>query len=151
MPTIWIDGDACPKAIKIITFKAATRTQTPLIIVANHLLTIPGSPYLRFIQVSGGFDVVDDYISNHVQLGDLVITADLPFAHRVVEQSALALNPRGTLYTPNNINQLLAQRNTNETLRGSGMITGGPSSISPQDIQRYANQLDQILRKLSLK
>lgn len=147
MLTIWIDGDACPKGIKDLTFRAAIRTQTALIIVSNHFLSIPPSPFIKSIQVGAGFDIVDHYIVDHLQPGDLIITADLPFADAVVTREAQALNPRGMLYTANNIKPMLAQRNVNETLRGGGLISGGPSAISARDIQRYANQLDQILQK----
>lgn len=150
MLTIWIDGDACPRPIKDLTFRAATRTKTDLIIVSNHFLAIPPSPFLKAIQVGSGFDMVDRYIVDHLQPGDLIITADLPFADAVVTGGARALNPRGMLYTANNIKQMLGHRNINETMRSGGLISGGPSAITAKDIQRYANQLDHILQKGNL-
>lgn len=147
MPTIWIDGDACPKTIKQIMFRAANRAQITTIIVSNHPLSIPPSQFIKSIQVGSGFDVVDTYIVEHVQVGDLVITADLPFADALITQGGQALNPRGILYTTNNIKQSLAQRNMNETLRGGGLIQGGPSTLNARDIQRFSNQLDQWIQK----
>jgi len=140
---IWIDGDACPKVIKDILFRMAIRTGTSLIVVSNHPLTIPASRHIKRIQVGAGFDVVDQYITEHIEPGDLVITADIPFADAVITKGGFALNPRGELYTVNNIKQQLSSRNFNESLRGSGMITGGPTKQNAQDIQRFANQLDR--------
>lgn len=142
---IWIDGDACPKPIKDILFRTAIRTQTPLIVVSNHALNTPPSPYIKRNQVGAGFDVADNHIVNNMQAGDLVITADIPLADDVVTKGGLALNPRGEMYSINNIKQLLAQRNLNETLRGGGMISGGPAKFGPKEIQKFANNLDRFL------
>lgn len=144
---IWIDGDACPKPIKEILFRTAIRTQTALIVVSNHALNTPASPFITRNQVGAGFDVADRHIVDHMQAGDLVITADIPLADDVVTKGGLALNPRGELYSENNIKQLLGQRNLNETLRGGGMISGGPAKFGPKEIQRFANNLDKLLAK----
>ncbi|MDF1757048.1 MAG: YaiI/YqxD family protein [Legionellaceae bacterium] len=144
---IWIDGDACPKAIKEIIFRVAKRTKAPIVIVANHSITIPPSPYITKVQVGSGFDVVDKYIVEHLQAKDLVITADIPFADEVVSKGAFALNPRGELYTENNIKQLLGNRNMNESLRSSGQMVGGPSKLGAKEVQRFANALDSWVAK----
>ena len=142
---IWIDGDACPRQIKDILFKAAHRTHTFLTIVANHALTIPGSPWVKRWQVESGFDRVDHYIIEQLSPGDLIITADIPFADTAVSQGACALNPRGELYTLSNIKQHLAVRNRNELLRGSNQLSGGPPSLSGKEVQLFAKQLDKLL------
>ena len=142
---IWIDGDACPKVIKDLLFRAAIRTQTHMTVVSNHLLTIPGSPFIKRWQVGAGFDVADNYIVDTMQAGDLVITADIPLADDVVTKGGIALNPRGELYTLNNIKQHLARRNLNETLRGAQMVKSGPDKFSPKEIQLFANTLDKLL------
>lgn len=142
---IWMDGDACPKPIKDILFRTAVRVKMQLIVVSNHALTTPPSPFIKRVQVSAGFDVADKYIVVNMNPGDLVITADIPLADEVVTKEGLALNPRGELYSKNNIKQLLAQRNMNETLRGASMISGGPAKFGPKEIQRFANCLDKII------
>ncbi|MFA5959898.1 MAG: YaiI/YqxD family protein [Tatlockia sp.] len=141
--TIWMDGDACPKTIKDILYRMSTRTKIPLMVVSNHLFSVPPSPFIKKIQVGAGFDVVDNYIVENLKAGDLVITADVPFADAVISKQGIALNPRGELYTANNIKPLLANRNRNEELRGGGLLMGGPSKISPKEIQRFANNLDK--------
>jgi uncharacterized protein YaiI (UPF0178 family) len=144
---IFIDADACPKAIKEILYRAAIRTQTELILVANQYLKIPVSPLIRIIQVPNGFDEADKRIVTELCVGDLVITADVPLASNVIEKGGIALNPRGRLYTPDSIKQQLAVRNLMEQLRDSGQISGGPASLSRQDCQDLANQLDKLLAK----
>lgn len=144
---IWIDGDACPKPIKDLLFRAAIRTKTHLIVVSNHTLTIPASSYIKRWQVGFGFDVVDQYIVDNMKLGDLVITADIPLADHVVTKGGVALNPRGEMYTANNIKQLLAHRNLNESLRGCQMVRGGPDKLTSKDIQIFANALDRFIAK----
>lgn len=143
---IWMDGDACPKVIKELLFRAAIRTKTTMTVVSNHALTIPGSPYIKRWQVGAGFDVADNYIVETLQAGDLVITADIPLADDVVTKGGIALNPRGELYTSNNIKQHLARRNLNESLRSAQMIRGGPDKLSSKDTQLFANALDKLLR-----
>ncbi len=142
---IWMDGDACPKPIKDILFRTATRMQTTLVVVSNHALNTPASIFIKRCQVGAGFDVADNYIVDNMLAGDLVITADIPLADDVVTKGGCALNPRGELYTSNNIKQLLSQRNHNETLRGGGMIHGGPAKFGHKEIQKFANALDKFL------
>ena len=142
---IWLDGDACPKAIKTILFKAVIRTQTTLVMVSNHFLTAPASPFIKKVQVHAGFDVADNHIVANMESGDLVITADIPLADAVVTQGGIALNPRGELYSANNIKQRLAIRNLNESLRSSGLLTSGQGTISAKEIQQFAKGLDRLL------
>ncbi len=144
---IWIDGDACPKVIKDLLYRAATRTQTYLTVVSNHSLIVPPSVYIKRWQVGSGFDVVDRYIVETMNAGDLVITADVPFADDVVTKGGIALNPRGELYTSNNIKQLLARRNINESLRSSQAIKSGPDKLQAKDVQAFANALDRLLAR----
>ncbi|MCR9191677.1 MAG: YaiI/YqxD family protein [Gammaproteobacteria bacterium] len=140
---IWIDADACPKTIKDILYRMAIRTKIPLKVVSNHAFSVPASVFIKKIQVGSGFDVVDAYIVEHVQAGDLVITADIPFADAVVSKQCFALNPRGELYSENNIKQLLGKRDMNEVLRGGGMISGGLGKLSAKEVQKFANHLDK--------
>ncbi|MBZ0091817.1 MAG: YaiI/YqxD family protein [Sulfuricellaceae bacterium] len=144
---IWVDADACPSVIKDILFRAADRTRISTTLVANRLLRIPPSRYIKALQVPGGFDVADDKIVELVQLGDLVITADIPLAAFVIEKGGHALNPRGEFYTPDTIRERLGLRNFLDELRGSGVDTGGPSSFSQGDRLTFANQLDRFLAK----
>lgn len=144
---IWVDADACPAVIKEILYRAATRTQTPLTLVANQALRIPKSTLITAVQVAPGFDVADNYIVCGLAPGDLVITADIPLAAEVIEKQGIAINPRGTLYTTNNINQRLAMRNFMEEMRSSGQVTGGPAPLNNSDRQAFANALDRILAK----
>ena len=143
---IWVDADACPGVIKEILFRASERTQRPLTLVANQYLRIPASPLIRMIQVPGGFDEADKYIAEHVQAGDLVITADIPLAAAIVAKDAHALSPRGELYGKENIRELLDLRNFMDTLRSTGVETGGPAAFSAGDRQAFANRLDRLLR-----
>ena len=142
---IWVDADACPKVIKEILFRAAERVGVPLTLVANQPIPVPGSRLIRSVQVSAGFDVADNYIVQQTQAGELVVTADIPLAAEVIAKGALALNPRGELYTEENIRQRLTMRDFMDTLRGSGVNTGGPPSFSLGDRQAFANQLDRLL------
>ena len=144
---IWVDADACPGVIKEILFRAAQRAQIMTTLVANQLLRVPPSPYVRALQVPGGFDVADDRIVQEVAPGDLVITADIPLAAQVIEKKAHALNPRGEFYTPDNMRERLAMRNFMEELRGSGVDISGPSSFSQSDRAAFAAQLDRFLAK----
>jgi uncharacterized protein len=144
-PRIWVDADACPVAIKEILFRAAQRAQISVTLVANHALRVPPSPYIRSIQVPGGFDVADNEITRQVSAGDLVVTQDIPLAAAVIGKGALAMHPRGELYTPETIQQRLTMRNFMEELRSSGVDTGGPSALHPRDKQAFANQLDRWL------
>lgn len=142
---IWVDADACPNVIKEILFRAADRVGVPLILVANQTIQVPGSRFIRSIQVSAGFDVADNHILQQAEKGDLVITADIPLAAELIEKGCFALNPRGELYTENNIRQRLNIRDFMDTMRGSGVDTGGPPPLSLADRQAFANQLDRLL------
>ncbi len=142
---IWIDGDACPKPIKQILFRAAMKRLVPLSIVANHIAAIPPSPMIKRILVEPGFDSADTYILDHVKKHDLVITSDIILADQIIEKNAMALNPRGVLYDRNNIKQILTMRNINESLRSSGFIQGGPAQFSAKEIQLFSNHLDRII------
>ncbi len=142
---IWVDADACPKVIKDILFRAANRVGVPLILVANQPVQVPRSRFIRSLQVATGFDVADNHIVQQAQAGDLVITADIPLAAEVIAKGCLALNPRGDLYTEDNIRQRLNMRDFMDTLRSSGVDTGGPAAFSPSDRQAFANQLDRYL------
>jgi len=144
---IWVDADACPGVIKDILFRSAERTGYPLTLVANQFLRVPSFPHIRMIQVPGGFDEADKYIVANVQAGELVITADIPLAADIVAKDAHALSPRGELYGKENIRELLDMRNFMDTLRSSGMETGGPPKFSTADRQAFANRLDGLLRR----
>ncbi|BAO45131.1 YaiI/YqxD family protein [Thiolapillus brandeum] len=145
--TLWVDADACPVVIKEILYRAANRLKLPLVLVANQPLQTPPSHYIRSVQVSQGFDVADNYIVQQVQTGDLVITADIPLADEVISKGCTALSPRGDLYTKENIRQRLNMRDFMDTLRSSGVNTGGPPPLDQGDRQAFANQLDRLLQK----
>ena len=142
---IWVDADACPGVIKEILYRVAERTRLPVTLVANQWLKTPPYPSLRAVQVGKGFDVADNHIADQAQPGDLVITADIPLAAAVIDKGALALNPRGELYSKENIRQTLDMRNFMDVLRSSGVETGGPPAFSQADRQAFANQLDRLL------
>ncbi len=142
---IWVDADACPVVIKEILFRAAQRAQVMTTLVANKLLRVPPSPFIRALQVPQGFDVADNKIAQEVKPGDLVITADIPLAAQVIEHGGHALNPRGEFYSRENIRERLAMRNFMEELRGSGVDISGPSSFNQSDRQAFAAQLDRFL------
>ncbi|MDQ1212096.1 uncharacterized protein YaiI (UPF0178 family) [Pantoea anthophila] len=147
MMSIWVDADACPNVIKEVLYRAADRTATTVTFVANQFLRVPPSPYLRTLQVPAGFDVADNEIVKRVEPGDLVITADIPLAAEVIEKGAAALNPRGERYSPATIRERLTMRDFMDTLRSSGVQTGGPAAMSPRDRQQFANELDSWLRQ----
>ncbi len=142
---IWVDADACPGVIKEIIFKAANRTQIYTTLVANHAMRIPPSEYIQFIQVTSGFDVADDEIVKHIEKHDLLISSDIPLADEVIEKGATVLSPRGELLTKENIRARLNMRDFLDTLRSSGIDTGGQAAMSQGDRQLFANQLDKIL------
>jgi uncharacterized protein YaiI (UPF0178 family) len=144
---IWVDADACPKVIKEILFRAARRTGVQLTLVANHALQTPPDKNITSLQVTSGFDVADNEIVQRCEPGDLVITADIPLAADVLEKDGHALNPRGELYDKNNIRERLNMRDFMDTMRASGIQTGGPAAISQSDRQAFANQLDKFLAK----
>ncbi|MEV8518242.1 YaiI/YqxD family protein [Dyella marensis] len=145
---IWVDADACPVAIKEILFRAAEREQVQVTLVANQFLRTPPSRFVRAVQVPGGFDVADAEIANRVAPGDLVVTQDIPLAAQVIAKGALAVHPRGELFTPDTIAQRLGMRDFMEELRGAGVDTGGPAAFHPRDKQAFANQLDGWLARL---
>ncbi len=142
---ILVDADACPAVIRDILFRAAERTQTELLLVANQPLSVPGSRVIRTLQVPKGFDVADNEIARRVQPGDLVVTADIPLAAEVMEKGAQALNPRGELYSQETIRQRLNMRDFMDTLRASGINTGGPPALGQAERQAFANNLDRLL------
>lgn len=144
---IWVDADACPAVIKEILFKAANRTQTSLTLVANQPIRVPPSPHIRTVQVSSGFDVADNEIVKRLMPGDLVITADIPLAAEVIDKGGHALNPRGEMYSTDNVRARLNMRDFMENLRASGVQTGGPAALSQKDRQAFANQLDRFLAR----
>ena len=149
--TIWVDADACPVVIKEILYRAADRTGTATVLVANQLLRVPPSPHIRAVQVPAGFDVADNHIAQQAQPGDIVVTADIPLAAQVVEKGALALNPRGELYTAATVREALALRNFMSELRDSGVETGGPAAFGQRDRQAFAAQLDKLLQQLAAR
>ncbi len=144
---IWVDADACPNIIKDILFKVAARRQVKLTLVANISLSVPSSPLINSIVVPAGFDEADNEIARQVSPGDLVITADIPLANAIVDKGATGLNPRGELYTEDNVKGLLRMRNLMEELRSGGMVAGGPPPIGPKDKQEFTNQLDRFLTR----
>lgn len=144
---IWVDADACPGVIKEILFRAAARTGVQLTLVANQPVRVPKSPSIRMIQVSSGFDVADAEIVRRCVPGDLVVTADIPLAAEVIEKGAAALSPRGELYSRNDIKAKLTLRDFMDTMRGSGMVTGGPPVLSQGDRKQFAGHLDSILAR----
>ena len=144
---IWIDADACPVVIKEILFKAAHRTKTECTLVANQFIKTPPSPFIKAVQVKAGFDVADNEIVKAAEAGDLVITSDIPLASEVIDKGALALSPRGELFTSENIKGRLNIRDFMDTMRASGEHGGGPPPLGLADRQKFANQLDRLLTK----
>ena len=144
---IWVDADACPVVIKDILFKAAIKRQISTVLVANQSMRVPPSPYLSSLQVAHGFDEADNEIVRRCQPGDLVITADIPLAADILAKGGRALNPRGELYSTDTIKQKLTMRDFMDTLRGSGVHTGGPPPLNQSDRQAFANQLDKLLQQ----
>jgi uncharacterized protein len=144
---IWVDADACPGTIKEILFRAADRTGIRVTLVANQGMRVPVSANIRFLQVPAGFDVADQRIVELLEPDDLVITADIPLAAAAIAKHAHALNPRGELYTRENIRERLSMRNFMDELRGSGVVTGGPSALNQRDRQAFANSLDAFLAR----
>jgi len=148
---IWVDADACPAVIKDILFRVADRLKLPLTLVANRLLRVPPSPYIRARQVPMGFDVADRHIMDEVAAGDLVITADIPLAATLIEQGAFALSPRGEFYSAENIRERLTLRDFMEGMRGAGENIAGPTALSQADRQAFARQLDIFLARKRFK
>ena len=142
---IWVDADACPKVIKEVLYRAAERSQTELILVANQPLTVPPSRFIRTLRVAAGFDVADNEIVQRISADDLVITADIPLAAEVLAKGAAALNPRGERYSEATIRERLTMRDFMDTLRASGVQTGGPATLNQRDRQQFAAELDKWL------
>ena len=144
---IWVDADACPVVIKEILFKAAVRTEIEVTLVANQTINVPPSKFINAIRVASGFDVADNEIVERCNVGDLVITADIPLAAEIIEKGGHALNPRGEMYSKNDIKARLTMRDFMDTMRSSGIQTGGPPALNKTDRQVFANQLDKFLTK----
>ena len=147
---IWVDADACPGVIKNILFKAADRTRVELTLVANHPMKIPQRNYIKFLQVSSGFDEADNRILERLKEGDLVITGDIPLATQVLGKKAYALNPRGHLYSDESIQEQLRMRAFKESLRDSGIDTGGPAAMNQKNTSKFANHLNNWLTQCNL-
>ncbi len=145
---IWVDADACPAVIKAILFRVAERRCLETILVANQPVRVPKSRYVRAVQVAAGFDVADNEIVQRVQPGDLAVTADIPLAAEVLAKGGHALNPRGELYSTDTIRAKLTMRDFMDTLRASGVQTGGPPALSQADRKAFADQLDRLLTRL---
>lgn len=146
---IWVDADACPVVIKEILFRAAQRTGIPLTLVANQPVRVPPSPVIKMLQVAPGFDVADNEIVRRVEAGDLVVTSDIPLAAEAIAKGAIALSPRGELHTKDNIGARLNMRDFLDTMRASGMDTGGPPPLSQSDRKAFAGHLDRLLTQNS--
>ncbi len=146
---IWVDADACPVVIKEILFRAAQRTGIPLTLVANQPVRVPSSPVIRMLQVASGFDVADNEIVRRVEAGDLVVTSDIPLAAEAIDKGATALSPRGELHTRDNIRARLNMRDFLDTMRASGLDTGGPPPLSQSDRKAFAGHLDRLLTQNS--
>ena len=145
---IWIDADACPQMIKDVVFKASERLEIPTILVANRYVNAPKSKWISSVVVSMGADVADAYIVDELETEDLVITADIPLADHVVTKGALAINPRGELYTVDNIKERLSMRDFMTSLRDSGQMTGGPPPLNAKDKKLFAGSFDRIITKM---
>ena len=144
---IWVDADACPVAIREILFRAAERTGVKVTLIANQPVRVPASPHVELVQVSRGFDVADNEIATRARSGDLVVTADIPLAAEVMENGVHVLDPRGELHSTDTIRQRLNMRDFLDTLRASGVHTGGPPALSRSDRQAFANHLDRMLAR----
>jgi len=144
---IWVDADACPVVIKDILFRAAERTGVQLTLVANQPVRVPALRCIKMLQVTSGFDVADNEIVKRLSVGDLVITSDIPLAAEAIEKGGYALSPRGELYSADNIRARLNMRDFLDTLRASGIDTGGPPALSQSDRKSFANHLDSLLTK----
>ena len=147
---IWVDADACPVAIKEILFRASARTRVALTLVANQQIPVPRSPQIRMLQVSSGYDAADREIVNRVEPGDLVVTSDIPLAAEAIEKGGEVLSPRGERLTRDNIGARLNMRDFLESMRSSGVETGGPSALSQGDRKAFADELDRLLSRAGL-
>jgi uncharacterized protein len=141
---IWIDGDACPKAVKEIIFKTSLRLNISVTLVANSFQVFPQSNLINLVVVNSGFDAADQYIDDQVEIHDIVITADIPLAAKVLKKKAIALNPRGEIYNENNISSILSMRDFMKELRDGGSITGGPAPYGPKDLKKFADSINKL-------
>lgn len=144
---IWIDADACPGDIKEIVYRASERLDLPVCLVANSYMRIPDSPLISLVVVSNGFDAADNHIADEVAPEDIVITADVPLASRIVARGTVAIDPRGDVYTDENVGERLSVRNLMQELRSSGVVQGGPAQMDAQDTHKFAAALDRELVK----
>ncbi|MEO0437133.1 MAG: YaiI/YqxD family protein [Pseudomonadota bacterium] len=144
---VWVDADACPVVIKEILFRAAVRTEIPLTLIANHTMRIPSSPWIHFRQVPSGFDVADNEIVQRANEGDLIITSDVPLAAEVIAKGAQVLSPRGERLTKDNIGPRLNMRDFMDSMRSSGVVTGGPPALNQSDKKAFAGELDKLLAR----
>ncbi|MDX1733877.1 MAG: YaiI/YqxD family protein [Halioglobus sp.] len=145
--TVWVDADACPRVIREILCRAAVRVEVPLVFVANHVIQVPASPWIKSLQVAQGFDVADDHIAQQVGKDDLVVTSDIPLAAEVIEKGGHVITSRGERYTKENIRQRLNMRDFMDTMRSSVEVGGGPPALGPRDKQAFANALDRYLAR----
>lgn len=145
---IWIDADACPRVIKEIAFRASERLEIPVSLVANTSLAKHHSRLIDSVVVNEGFDVADDYIAEHAAPEDVVITADIPLAARIVAKGAVGIDPRGEFYTEENVGERLSMRDLMMELRDGGMVRGGPAQFGATDRQRFASSLDTLLTRM---
>ena len=145
---IWIDADACPKMIKEFVFKVSHRLKVPVVLVANSGMHVPRSNLVSLVVVGKGIDEADHHILENCALGDLVVTADIPLASSLIDKGVVAINPRGTVYTPDNVKEALATRNLMQDLREEGTLTGGPPPFGPRDREQFANGIDRELTRL---
>lgn len=145
---IWIDADACPRIVKDIVFRASARLQLPVCLVANTDLSKAHSPLITSVRVADGPDIADDYIAENATPADLVITADIPLAARLVAKDVVAIDPRGEVYTDENVGDRLAMRDLLQELRGAGLVQGGPAQLGMTDRQRFASSLDRLLTRM---
>ena len=144
---IWVDADACPAAVKEILFRASSRLGIELTLIANHAIPVPRSPLIKMIQVPAGFDIADNEIVKRMTAGDLVITGDIPLAAEAIAKNGLVLSPRGERYSKDNIGARLNMRDFMETMRSSGVQTGGPPPLNQNDKKKFADQLDRLLAR----
>ena len=142
---IWIDADACPKAVKEIVFKTSRRLNINIILVANSYQNIPHSDLIQLIVVNKGFDAADQHIIDQVEIHDIVITADIPLAAKVLKKKAIALNPRGEIYNENNIGSILSMRDFMKEFYDAGTITGGQAPFGPKDLKQFADSLHKLV------
>ncbi|MFZ9520863.1 MAG: YaiI/YqxD family protein [Silvanigrellaceae bacterium] len=148
---IWLDADGCPNDVKECVFKASLRTQIPVVLVADRWVRLPAHPHLQMIVVNQGFNAADDYIADNATPDDLVVTDDIPLAHRCVTQNVSTISRRGVEFDSGNIGERLATRDLMEGLRGAGMVTGGPAAYGALDKKKFAEAFDRVLTRLLLK